>query len=72
MATLLNQPRAWGRPERGARATASEWRTTAHAVADVITWSLQTDSPHGARAAPSRMLTFEIAFSDSRGGAISV
>ena len=56
LATLLTRspPRAWGRPSRGAGWTAGAWRRKANAVADVITWSMQTDSPHGAR--PQRFL----------------
>ena len=51
-AARLGLPSAWSR--RGAGRTAGAWCTTANAAADVITWSLQTDSPHGAR--PRRCL----------------
>ena len=51
LATLLrlSQLRAWGIPARGAGWTAGAWRRTAHAAADEIIWSLQTDRSRHAR-----------------------
>ena len=55
LATLLTEPAArLGRPALGAGRTAGAWSTTANAVADVITYFLQTDSPH--RVRPLRCL----------------